>query len=403
MKDYVLRIVCILCIIPLSIDAFQSSFITRNARAPVHLQMVLDNFLIQKLDSIKRTFDALTERLADPDVGNDRKQMLVLSRERASIEDTVEAYLEWKKLDDERLNLNEMEVIETDQDLKEMIRAEQKDIIIKQDELEKSITLMLLPRDPNDDRNVMLEVRAGTGGDEASIFAGDLVEAYRKYAESNGWKVSPVSETDGEMGGYKTCVLQITGEFVYSKLKYESGVHRVQRVPATEGGGRVHTSTATVAVMPEVDEVEVEIKDEDIVCTTARSSGAGGQNVNKVESAVDLLHKPTGIRIFCQQERSQKNNREIAFALLRSRLYEIELQKQQDEIYAQRKNQVGTGSRSEKIRTYNWKDARCTDHRLGQNFPLQDIIPGGGFEDIHNKCIADTQQQAMKEMLEETK
>lgn len=365
--------------------------------------MVLDNFLVQKLDSIKRTFDALTERLADPDVGNDRKQMLVLSRERSSIEDTVEAYLEWKKLENERFNLSEMEVVETDQDLKEMIRSEQKDIILKQDELEKSITLMLLPRDPNDDRNVMLEVRAGTGGDEASIFAGDLVEAYRKYAESNGWKVSPVSDTEGEMGGYKTCVLQITGEFVYSKLKYESGVHRVQRVPATEGGGRVHTSTATVAVMPEVDEVEVEIKDDDIVCTTARSSGAGGQNVNKVESAVDLLHKPTGIRIFCQQERSQKNNREIAFALLRSRLYEIELQKQQDEIYAQRKNQVGTGSRSEKIRTYNWKDARCTDHRLGQNFPLQDIIPGGAFEDIHNKCIADTQQQAMKEMLEETK
>ena len=346
--------------------------------------------LLEKLRKIKDRFDQVNEQLADPSKLNDREKMISLSKERLNLEEIVSAYEKYDQLISNIYGNKEIIDTSSDRELTDLANTELKELLAKKEEMEEEIKVLLIPKDPNDDKNVIMEIRAGTGGEEAALFAGDLFRMYSRYAEVRGWKIELIDLSETGIGGIKEAVFSVSGERVFSDLKFESGVHRVQRVPETEASGRVHTSAATVAVLPEVEDVQIEINPNDLKIDVFRSGGAGGQNVNKVETAIRITHLPTGLVVQCQDERSQLKNRQKAMKVLRARLYDIKIKQQSDEISAKRKNMVGSGDRSDKIRTYNFPQNRVTDHRIGLTlYNLSNIIEGDLNELIEQLKLAD--------------
>lgn len=356
--------------------------------------------MFDRLDDILIHYEELMQELNNPSVAEDQSRFRKLMKEQADLSALVEAYSAYKKAGQDVEDSLSLLEEESDEEMREMVKEELSDARKRIEALEQELKILLLPKDPNDDKNIILEIRAGAGGDEAALFASELYRMYVNYAESHRWKVELISVNENGIGGFKEVVAMITGQGAYSKLKYESGVHRVQRVPETESGGRIHTSTATVAVMPEAEEVDVVIEDKDCRIDVMRASGNGGQCVNTTDSAVRLTHIPTGIVIYSQTEKSQLQNKEKAFRLLRSKLYDMELERRQNSEAEERRSQIGTGDRSEKIRTYNFPQGRVTDHRIKLTLYKIDNIMNGDIEELIDSLIAADQAAKLAKMNE---
>lgn len=351
--------------------------------------------MFEKLEAIEKKYEELTKKISDPDVIANQNEWRQYMKEHAEIEPIVEKYREYKKT---KQSMDEASEMLSDPELKELAEVEMLEAKEKLPQIEEEIKILLLPKDKDDDKNVICEIRAGAGGDEAALFAGTLFRMYSMYAERKHWKLEILNENETELGGYKEISFMITGKGAYSRLKFESGVHRVQRVPDTEASGRIHTSTATVAVLPVVEDVEIDINPADIKMEVFRSSGAGGQHINKTSSAVRLIHEPTGIVVECQTERSQFQNKDNAMKMLKTKLYDMEKQKQDSEITNARRSQVGSGDRSEKIRTYNYPQGRITDHRIGLSiYQMEDFLNGNLDDMIDNLTAADRAEKLQGE------
>ncbi|SFE61636.1 peptide chain release factor 1 [Alteribacillus iranensis] len=352
--------------------------------------------MLDRLQAVEDRYEELNDLLSDPDVIGDSKKLREYSKEQSDIAETVQAYRSYKEttkqLDDAKSMLGD----ELDEEMTDMVKMEIDELSEKKEELEERLRILLLPKDPNDDKNVIVEIRGAAGGDEAALFAGDLFKMYSRFAEKNGWKPEIIEASPTELGGYKEIIFMINGDGAFSKMKYENGAHRVQRVPSTESGGRIHTSTATVAVLPEAEEVEIDINEKDIRVDTFASSGPGGQSVNTTMSAVRLTHEPTGIVVSCQDEKSQIKNKEKAMKVLRARIYDKFQQEAQAEYAENRKSAVGTGDRSERIRTYNFPQSRVTDHRIGLTIQKLDQILQGELDEIIDTLIVEEQAQMME-------
>ncbi|GAA0728262.1 peptide chain release factor 1 [Clostridium malenominatum] len=354
--------------------------------------------MLDRLNFIESKYEELSIKISDPSVMADQKEWQRLCKEHSDLEEIVVKYREYKKAQDSLEADKEMLREDLDKELKEMVQEEIKELTTLQETLENELKILMLPKDPNDDKNVFVEIRGGAGGDEAALFAANLFRMYTRYAERTGWKIEPVSSNETDIGGLKEVVFMIKGKGAYSRLKYESGVHRVQRVPDTESSGRIHTSTSTVAVLPEVEDVDVEINLNDIRVDVFRSSGHGGQSVNTTDSAVRLTHLPTGLVVSCQDEKSQLKNKEKAMKVLKSRLFDIAQAERTAGIAEDRKSQVGTGDRSERIRTYNYPQGRVTDHRIGLTLYRLDSFLDGDINEMLDALITTDQAEKMKKL-----